>query len=184
MCASITLYVLVSLSETLKISLVPFRISWREDRLFNLERMLHRGKYSVDGEVKTQMEWSFRNVFSKLIGITPEYSIGDKVIAWGIFSYSITYQFGLAFLLVLIWNSVSPWPATWWGVYFMIIMLIVPGIMGAITAVWFGIGGVVDLVRLFRDLKTRVVNPLDDGRVEGNMSLADKAQLEAVDRKK
>ena len=184
MCISITLYVVVSLSETLKISLKPFRIGWREDKLFNLDRMLHRGKYAVDGEVKTQMRWTFKNVFSKLIGITPEYTLGDKIIAWGIFSYSIIYQFGLAFLMVLIWNSVSPWPANWWGVYFMIIMLIVPGIMGAITAVWFGIGGVVDLVRLFRDLKTRVVNPLDDGRVEGNMSLADKAQLEAVDRKK
>ena len=56
--------------------------------------------------------------------------------------------------------------------------------MASITSVWFGIGGVVDLVQLFRDLKTRIINPLDDGRVEGNMSLADKAQLEAVDRKK
>ncbi len=183
-CVTITLYVLVSLSETLKISFRPFGIRWREDRLFNLERMLHRGKYSLDGEVKTQMKWTFRNVFSKLIGITPEYSFSDKVIAWGIFSYSIIYQFGLVFLLVLLWNSVSPWAASWWSTYFLIIVLIVPAAMAAITCVWFGIGGVVDLFRLFRDLKTRVVNPLDDGRVEGNMSLADKAQLEAVDRKK
>ena len=184
MCVTITLYVLVSLSETLKISFKPFGIRWRKDKLFNLERMLHRGKYSLDGEVKTQMKWTFKNVFSKLIGITPEYSKGDKVIAWGIFSYSIVYQFGLAFLMVLIWNIVAPWPSNWWTVYFLIIVLVVPAIMAAITSVWFGIGGVVDLVKLFRDLKTRIVNPLDDGRVEGNMSLADKAQLEAVDKKK
>ena len=183
-CVTITLYVVVSLSETLKISLKPFKIGWREDKLFNLERMLHRGKYSLDGEVKTQMKWSFRNVFSKLIGITPEYSRSDKFIAWGIFSYSIIYQFGLAFLMVWIWNIISPWPSSWWRTYFLIIVLIVPAIMAAITTVWFGIGGVVDLRRLFRDLKTRIVNPLDDGRVEGNMSLADKAQLEAVDKKK
>ena len=183
-CVTITLYVVVSLSETLKISFKPFGIRWREDKLFNLERMLHRGKYALDGEVKTQMKWTFRNVFSKLIGITPEYSSSDKVIAWGIFSYSIIYQFGLAFLMVLIWNLVSPWPSSWWTVYFLIIVLVVPAIMASITAVWFGIGGVRDLFRLFRDLKTRIVNPLDDGRVEGNMSLADKAELEAVDRKK
>ena len=53
--------------------------------------------------------------------------------------------------------------------------------MAAVTAVWFGIGGAVDLVRMFRDLETRTINELDDGRVEGNMSLADKAQLEAID---
>ena len=183
-CITITLYVVVSLAGTLKVSFKPFRIGWREDKLFNLERMLHRGKYSLDGEVKTPMKWSFRNVFSKLIGITPEYSLGDKFIAWGIFCYSIVYQFILAFLMVMIWNVFSPWPARWWSVYFLIIVLIVPAIMASITSVWFGIGGVVDLTRLFRDLKTRIVNPLDDGRVEGNMSLADKAQLEAVDKKK
>lgn len=30
---------------------------------------------------------------------------------------------------------------------------------------------------MFRDLDKRVANPLDDGRVEGNMSLADKSIL-------
>jgi len=54
--------------------------------------------------------------------------------------------------------------------------------MAAITAVWFGICGVIDLRAMFRDLNARVANHLDDGRVEGNMSLADKAQLEAIDR--
>lgn len=35
---------------------------------------------------------------------------------------------------------------------------------------------------MFRDLGSRVTNPLDDGKVEGNMFLADKASLEAVDK--
>ena len=106
-CITMTLYVAVSLSQTLKITLRPFRISWREDKLFNLERMLHRGKYSLDGEAKPRTKWSFRNIFSKLIGITPEYSTGDKIIAWGIFAYSIVYQFLLAFVLVFVWNCFS-----------------------------------------------------------------------------
>ena len=185
MCCTVILYVLVSLSQTLKFSFKPFGIHWREDKLFNLERMLHRGKYSLDGEVKTQMKWSFRTVFSKLVGITPEYTRGDKAIAWGLFCYSIVYQFGIMFLMVFVWNTFFwRWPLKWWSNYFFIELLVVPVLVASFSTVWFTIGGLVDLVRLFRDLKTRIVNPLDDGRVEGSMSLADKAQLEAVDKKK
>ena len=66
---------------------------------------------------------------------------------------------------------------------YLIVFLIVPGAMAAFTAVWFGICGAIDLRAMFRDLKNRVTNPLDDGRVDGHMSLADKAQLEAIDQK-
>ena len=169
-CVSMILYVVVS------------KLTCKEP--FNLERMLHRGKYSVDGEVKTEMKWTLRNVFSKLIGITPAYSKSDRVIAHALFFYSIVYGFLIMFVAVLIWNTVSPWPSSWWSNYFFVSLLLVPCIVAAITAVWFGVGGFVNLIQLFRDLKTRIVNPLDDGRVEGNMSLADKAQLEEIDRKR
>ncbi len=166
---------------TLVIYCVVSKLTCRQP--FNLDRMLHRGKYSLDGESKQRMKWSMRTVFSKLIGITPDYTLGDKAIAWGLFFYSICYSFLLAFIGVLIWNMVSPWPEEWWGEYFFVTLLGVPTVLAAVTTVWFGIGGMVDLVHLFHDLKLRVINPLDDGRVENNMSLADKAQLEAVEKK-
>jgi len=49
--------------------------------------------------------------------------------------------------------------------------------MAAISTVWFAIGGFIDLFRLFRNLKKRVANPLDDDRVDGHVSLADKAKF-------
>ena len=56
-------------------------------------------------------------------------------------------------------------------------------ISSAITAVWFSICGVIDLRAMFHDLATRTVNHLDNGRVDGHVSLADKAQMEAIDAK-
>jgi len=83
---------------------------------------------------------------------------------------------------VLVWNWIAPWPIEWWSNYFYIVQLVVPGILALITTFWYGYGGIRDLFRLFKDLKDRIVNPLDNGAVSGNMSLADKAQLEALDK--
>jgi hypothetical protein len=93
----------------------------------------------------------------------------------------VIWQFLLAFVGVIIWNRFSPWSMEWWSNYFLIIFIIIPGVIAVISAFWFGIGGIIDLRRLFRDLNNRVINYLDNGAVEGNMSLADKAKLEAVD---
>ena len=123
------------------------------------------------------MHWSWKTVFSKLIGITPEYTKSDRVIAWSVFIYSFIYKFALAFILVIIWNSVTPWPIEWWGHYFFITTLLIPGIVAFISTFWFGIGGAIDMFRLFRDLEKRTVDPLDNGTVEGNVSLSDKARF-------
>ncbi len=160
-------------------------VSWLTCKTpFNLDRMLHRGKYNVDGKSVPHIAWSFRTVISKLIGITSEYTKGDRIIAWGFFIYSFVYKFVLIFLVVVIWNAFSPWPIEWWGHYFFIVTLVIPGILAVITVFWFGIGGVMDLFALFRDLEKRIVDPLDDGRVDGNVSLADKAILDAIDQVK
>ena len=148
---------------------------------FNLDRMLHRGKYNLDGENKDTEKLTFKNAFRKILGITPEYTKGDKAIAWGFFIYSFVYQFLLVFLLVLVWNSISRWPIEWWSHYFFVVQLVVPGILAFVTTFWFGYGGIKDLIHLFRDLETRKVNHLDNGTVDGHVSLADKAELAAVE---
>ena len=164
---------------TLILYVVVSKLTCKEP--FNLDRMLHRGKYNLDGENKEREPWNLKTIFRKLLSITPEYTKGDRFIAWFFFIYSFVYGFILAFIVILIWNAISPWPTEWWGHYFFIRQLLIPGIFAFISTFWFGIGGVVDLFRLFRDLERRVVNHLDDGRVSGSMSLADKAELEAVD---
>ena len=166
---------------TLFLYIVVSKLTCKEP--FNLERMLHRGKYSLGEERNIRLKWTWRTIIPNIVGITPEYSRGDRIIAWGVFFYSFVYAFGFCFLGVTIWNAFSPWPISWWSHYFVIVNFVVPGIVALITTFWFGIGGAIGLFQLFRDLKARrEINVLDDGRVEGTMSLADKAQLEAVDK--
>jgi Na+/proline symporter len=142
---------------------------------FNLDRMLHRGKYSDGESQENTTSWTWRNIYAKLIGIDDEYTKSDKVIAWSVFGYSVIYQFLLAFVVVLVWNSIAPWPTEWWSVYFFITVIIVGIAVGLISTVWFMIGGISDMRQLFKDLSQRVDNPLDDGWVEDHVSLIDKA---------
>lgn len=149
---------------------------------YNLDRLLHRGDYSIDGVKPIKTAWTWRSTVGKLIGITPEYTRGDRLIAWSVFGYAFVYKLGFCFLFVLVWNLFSPWPLEWWSTYFFITSLVVTAIIGVVSTVWFMIGGILDTRRLFRDLEQRVDNPLDDGRVVGHVSLADKAALEARER--
>ncbi len=156
-------------------------ITYREP--FNLDRMLHRGIYSDEGEAPKKESWTPRAIFRKLIGITDEYTTGDKVIAWSVFCWSLVYSFGIMFCGVIIWNAVSPWPAERWGVYFFITTIVAALTVGTVSTIWFLIGGIIDIKALFRDLEARVANPLDNGRVEGHVSLADKAHFEEIEHK-
>ena len=149
---------------------------------FNLDRMLHRGKYNIDHEIKGTFKWSWRTVMTKILGITKDYTKGDKVIAWVFFLQSFVWAFLGCFVGVIIWNAATPWPLEWWGRYFFVVFMAVPLALTFISVFWFGIGGLRDMFRLFRDLKDRVVNPLDDGRVEGHVSLADKSEFERIEQ--
>lgn len=151
MLAGVSSYVIVSLIT--------------KKRPFNLDKMLHRGKYADEHTTIIKESWTLRNFFSKLIGITSDYTKGDRIIAWGVFFYSYVYNFGLCFLTVLIWNIISPWEKSWWGYYFLINSLIVAAVVGTISTIWFSIGGIRDGTRLFRDLGKRVNDPLDYGAV-------------------
>lgn len=135
---------------------------------YDLDKLLHRGKYCDNPEealAEEKVRWTPVTIFRKLIGITPEYTRGDKVIAWSVFCYVFIYQLFLSFVVVAIWNIFWPWPKSWWNNYFYIVSLVMPGIIGVVSTFWFLIGGARDTFRLFRDLSKRVENPDDNGQI-------------------
>ncbi len=131
---------------------------------YDLDKLLHRGKYA-DGPEPVKEKWTLRNIFSKIIGITPEYTRGDRIIAYSVFFYSVVYSVGIIFFGIVIWNAIWPWPHSWWTVKFFITTLLIPGIVGVISTIWFMIGGSIDAIHLFRDLKKRVEDPNDNGQI-------------------
>lgn len=151
---------------------------------FNIDRMLHRGIYNVDKEEKGTPKWTLKNVFTNIVGITPEFSTGDKLIAYGVFFYEFIWKFLLCFIAVVVWNFISPWSIDMWGRYFLVVMLVVPGFIAFVSTFWFGIGGIRDIFRLAVDLKDREVNHLDNGIVEGNVSVVDINKFKEAEKEK
>lgn len=148
---SVLLYVIVSLLTCKK----PY----------NMDKLLHRGKYA-DGITFQRFEWSFKNFFLKIAGIDPNYTKGDRILAYSVFGYSFCYAWVLNFICVLIWNAIYKWPLEWWGIKFFITGLVVPGCVAVVSTVWFAIGGSIDLHRLFKRLEEKVSNDADNGTVE------------------
>ena len=156
------LAIVLSIVNYILFSLLTFR------KPYNLDRLLHRGKYADEKSSKNDNVWTWKNVFSKLIGITGEYTRGDRILAWSVFSWNVIYRFGIIFLLVVIWNLFQPWTTRAWGIYFCWTQVYLVGVIAIISTVWFIWGGSRDIRRLFRDLAARENNPDDNGMVEDN----------------
>ena len=84
----------------------------------------------------------------------------------------------MAFLICSIAARACHWGVREWAVRGFIVWLAVPVVVNLATTVWITWGTVRDLRRLFRDLESRGRDTLDNGMVEGHVSLADKARFE------
>ncbi len=168
MLVSVGLYFLVSL------------LTSSRGRVFNIERMLHRGQYHREGDGSTPRPQPSRNVFLRLIGIDSQYTRGDRILAWSVFIWSFGWGFCCCFVGVVVWNMLSPWGTAGWTRWFFINNFVIAGTIGVVSTIWFSIGCTRDLRRLFVDLASRTVDDLDDGRVVGHVSADEAALLEPV----
>lgn len=130
---------------------------------FNLDWMLHRGAYSdkTSEEIANAAKVSLSQ---RLVGITSEFSTGDKVLAMLL----IVWQLGwtICFFVVNAMNLITPgkFPVTWWAEFWHIYLLSL-FFMGIPITIWFTIGGVFDIKALFKSLASNERNAADDGRV-------------------
>jgi Na+/proline symporter len=170
MLISIGLYVVVSLLTSTR------------GRVFNMDRMLHRGQYHREGIRSEKPRLTWGNLYTYFLGIDNQYTRGDKILAWSVFIWSFCWGFLCCFAGVAIWNFISPWGNAGWSRWFFINNFCIAGVVAAVSTIWFTIGGTRDLRRLFRDLKLKETNTLDDGRVVGHVSADDVALVEQVEQ--
>ena len=146
---SIILYVAVSL------------ITCKE--LFNLDKMLHRGKYSIGGEHIIESEKI--SLIRKLTGIDKEFTRGDKIAAIAMMSWTLFWIFALIGVSIFYtFGTISDdlW-AIIWGSYVYILTIAALPLM-----IWLFIGGVSDLKYLFKTLNTKERDDNDNGQCLSN----------------
>jgi len=128
---------------------------------FNLDKMLHRGRYRQDKEI--MLDPAAHQVWWKrVLGFSSEFSKGDYVIYYSLFIWSFGWFFifiiGTAYHFIFV---LSPefWSKFWQFNVWMSFIL------GFFVTIWFLIGGIVDVRRLYRTLGSMQRDDLDDGRV-------------------
>jgi len=155
---AVTAYVLVSL------------LCKRE--VFNMDRMLHRGKYVVHEHEGASSVKPIRGWRAK-IAMGNEFSRKDQVVYLA--SIGFTGLLIATFIVGTIYNTITEvstdaW-IRFWGVYIVIVLSVT-----AITAVWFTIGGLYDLKRMFGILAGIQRNDLDDGTVADHANVGEVAK--------
>ncbi|MFA5866146.1 MAG: hypothetical protein WC975_15850, partial [Phycisphaerae bacterium] len=94
---------------------------------------------------------------------------------------SFGWGFLVSFVVIAVWNFISPWSNDGWARWFFLNNFILAGVIGLVSTIWFSIGGTIDLRKLFKDLAKKEENILDDGRVIGHVSADDVELVEQID---
>ena len=143
---------------------------------YNLESMLHRGKYAKHDEVKAKLEKDQRLTWSKIIGFDENFSRSDLWIAGSFFLWGMFWFF--VFLVGTIWNAIRPWSDDTWGAYWQFTCIDIPIIWALIGTVWFTWGGLRDMKILFEKLHVEKRNAFDNGMVVGAAKPGRRAEAE------
>ena len=160
MIISLLLYVSISLLQKL----------FGKGVQFNLEKMLHRGQYDTH---KEHQDHGNAKKWERLLGITPEFTRGDKLIffaslAWTALWFFIFIFYTLAYFLggsrvdgkFIGGVDTEGWLSLWKGQIYVTLVL------GVCCTLWLALGGIKDVISLFKRLKTLKRDDADNGFVK------------------
>ena len=132
----------------------------RQRPAFNLDRMLHRGEYAIEGEHEHAVTLPPTGFKTLLPG--KEFSKFDRFLHFALTIWTIGWF--VFFFVVTVYHLLFGTSDQWWvGFWSFKVWLTVS--LGIVTTVWFMVGGVFDLRYLFRTLRSTSRDATDDGRV-------------------
>jgi len=137
---------------------------------FNMDQMLHRGKYTVAGE--TSLSYKDGKTILEKLGWTKEFTPSDKIVAGVTLAWPLVWF--LIFLVGNAWHLLreggipnESWLDFWrYWTWFIFASSVV-------VTVWFIVGGLRDTIYLYRKLGGAQTNDLDDGRVVDHQNVGE-----------
>lgn len=146
LCA-ITVYVTVSLLTRVKAG-------------FEMDKMLHRGKYAVASE---NMEQHKLGGLLQRLGMTTEFTRSDKAVLF--FNFGVLLVSLVPFLIGSVLKLFIEIPDKAWLVYW-VVMVVFYSVIALITTVWFIWKGSINVAELITNLREKNRDSHDDGWVD------------------
>ncbi len=127
-------------------------------RVHDMDKMLHRGRYAVPGEGQAGDARPARGW--KIFGLGKEFSKFDRILY--VVTYAETFLWTIVFFIGTFYSmshnaSDAAWMRFWRG------YIIFGLIKSVVVIVWFTFGGLNDLKKMVRSLRTATRDDADDG---------------------
>ena len=146
-------------------SVVYVVLSLIENSDYNLDKLLHRGKYEVKADQSENLIRAENiSLWQRVAGITTDFKTSDKVIYFGIAGF-ITIVFALLIFGTVYHLTVGISDSGWSNIWHLFIWMTI--IISSATTLWFTIGGIKDIKTMFHLLGNTVRDKNDDGSVDG-----------------
>ncbi len=134
---------------------------------FNLDRMLHRGRYKIEGEMDNATSTELKKTWQEKIGYSKDFGKADGFLFWFTIGYCLFWWVNIVIgtvayfickangteIPIIVWD--------WYWHFFYACQVIV--MIGA--TIWLTIGGICNALILPSDLKRHVATADDDGTV-------------------
>jgi SSS family solute:Na+ symporter len=135
---------------------------------YNMDKLLHRGKYAVEGDVvKVKPRLSLLSLIKNKCKFSADFTISEKFVYMGTTLFTIVWP--SIYVLVILYELFFGTSLECWISFWHFFVWFVVGLIPCVT-LWFAIGGIKDLKELFVTLRTAKRDDSDNGTVSANQN--------------